>query len=304
MICSTRGFGHPVTDAGGNVARMISADGDVVAQRPAHGAHEVEQPGMWLDGAQRGHVDRSVLAHPPQVVPREIDDHHVLGAILLARLELARRSEAVPLIGRVSIARPSRRRKRSGDAETTAMSSSMSKAPCGAGCALGDATIERDGVAGLRRLEPSREVHLIAVAGAQVVEDRSTPLCPQRAVEARRPPAELPAAPRAGERRRGGSRRSAKRTRCRSGSPRSPMADRSGTRSDRPAEVVGEVARPPAVPRPSRRSKASGPRAADDVDGIGRQERPGPVPDDRERRGLPSAPHRVPSAGPTRAVTL
>jgi hypothetical protein len=31
---------------------------------------------------ERGHADRPVLAHAPEVVAHEVDDHHVLGAIL------------------------------------------------------------------------------------------------------------------------------------------------------------------------------------------------------------------------------
>ena len=59
---------------------------------------------------------RAVLAHPPEVVAPEVDEHHVLGALLLVGQQLRRRSRAssaasaprgrVPAIGRVETWRP------------------------------------------------------------------------------------------------------------------------------------------------------------------------------------------------------
>ncbi len=87
MACITRGFGAPVTDAGGNVARTRSPSPIVGSQSPAHGAHEMGEAGMLLDGEERGHVDRPVLADAAEVVAGQVDDHQVLGMVLGARGE-------------------------------------------------------------------------------------------------------------------------------------------------------------------------------------------------------------------------
>ena len=61
-------------------------------------------------------LDRAVLAHPPEVVAAEVDEHHVLGALLLVGEQVlgdrARPRPAsaprgrVPAIGRVETRRP------------------------------------------------------------------------------------------------------------------------------------------------------------------------------------------------------
>ena len=96
MACSTRGFGAPVTDAGGSVAAQERAEPDLGAQRAAHGAHEVVQAGVRLERAERRHLHRSRLAHAPEVVAREVDDHHVLGVVLGARAAGGRRRRRCP----------------------------------------------------------------------------------------------------------------------------------------------------------------------------------------------------------------
>ena len=76
-------LGAPVTEPG------REGGGDGVGP-PAAGAqaapdrrHQVDQAGVVLDREQGGHLDRAELAHPAEVVADEVDDHHVLGAVLV-----------------------------------------------------------------------------------------------------------------------------------------------------------------------------------------------------------------------------
>ena len=57
-----------------------------------------------LDLEQGGNADGTEFADAAQIVARQVDDHHVLGAVLRARARARSRSAAVPLIGRVSTA--------------------------------------------------------------------------------------------------------------------------------------------------------------------------------------------------------
>ena len=107
MACSTRGFGAPVTDAGGNVARTSVAESDVVAQPAPYRAHEVVQ----TRGAPRPRTAAGTWTDPgSQTRPRSLRARSTIitfsaWSLLLARS--AARVAAVPLIGRVSTSRPS-----------------------------------------------------------------------------------------------------------------------------------------------------------------------------------------------------
>ena len=99
----------------------------------------------------------------------------------------------VPLIGRVSTRRPSTRRKRSGDADTTATSTPGTSAPvrrndaCGAGLPVSSAHHSATGSAGRGAREPAGQVHLVAVAGLDEVDDRADAGLERGPVEARGP---------------------------------------------------------------------------------------------------------------------
>ena len=56
---------------------------DVLAQPPLDGRDHVDDPGELLLGHQLRPAHGAVLADPRQVVPLEVDDHHVLGGVLL-----------------------------------------------------------------------------------------------------------------------------------------------------------------------------------------------------------------------------
>ena len=56
--------------------------GDAGTQGSRDLADDVEHVGVSLDDHQLVDLDRSVLAHPAEVVPAEVHEHHVLGALL------------------------------------------------------------------------------------------------------------------------------------------------------------------------------------------------------------------------------
>ncbi len=90
---------------------------DVRPQPPADRGDDVHHVRVGLDGHERLDLDRAVLAHAAEVVAAEVDEHHVLGALLLVGQQVLRRSRRpasaspprgrVPAIGRV-VARPPR----------------------------------------------------------------------------------------------------------------------------------------------------------------------------------------------------
>src|SRR5947207_2668149 len=59
-----------------------------VAQLSAHFAHEVLHVGVALDGEQVRDAHAAEPRHPPHVVPPQIHEHHVLGALLLVGAQL------------------------------------------------------------------------------------------------------------------------------------------------------------------------------------------------------------------------
>ena len=84
MISMARIFGAPVIEPPGKVAAMRSTTSRPGAQAPGDHRGEVMDRGIGLDAAQRGHRDAAGLADPRQVVAQQVDDHDVLGAVLLA----------------------------------------------------------------------------------------------------------------------------------------------------------------------------------------------------------------------------
>ena len=66
--------------------RKAGAEGvhgaDVGAERPRDAAHDVEDVRVGLDDHELLDLDRAVLADAAQVVSPQVDEHHVLGALL------------------------------------------------------------------------------------------------------------------------------------------------------------------------------------------------------------------------------
>ena len=77
-------FGAPVTEPPGKVAARISPSRAPARSLPSTVRDEVRDAGELALGHQLGPEDRARLAHPREVVPLEVDDHHVLCAVLLA----------------------------------------------------------------------------------------------------------------------------------------------------------------------------------------------------------------------------
>ena len=102
--------------AGGQGGAQRVHRADVGAQRAGHRGDDVHDVAVGLDGHERLDLDGAVLADAAEVVAAEVDEHHVLGALLLVREQLAgdalrppRRSAPrgrVPAIGRVETRRP------------------------------------------------------------------------------------------------------------------------------------------------------------------------------------------------------
>ena len=116
MCSSAASFGAPVTEPGGNVAAMASAQPQPGRRRPSTVRHEVDEARVVLDGEQGGHLDRAEVAHPAEVVAHEVDDHHVLGAVLGGEAaRVGRRALDGRGLDDVAVAR----RNRSGDADAT-----------------------------------------------------------------------------------------------------------------------------------------------------------------------------------------
>ena len=71
---------------------------DARAQRARDGGDDVHHVAVGLDLHQLVHVDAAVLAHAPEVVAAEVDEHHVLGALLLVGEQLG--GDRAILLGR------------------------------------------------------------------------------------------------------------------------------------------------------------------------------------------------------------
>ena len=180
MISSARIFGAPVTDPGGKVARTTSAAETPARSRASTRRDEVVHARVRLERAQLRDRDGAVSARRGRgrCARGRRSSRSRRRSFALERSASARRRSAaasaargrVPLIGRVSIASPRRRRNRSGEAEITSAPPSRTSAANGAGLVAPQARVERERIAVPRRAEALREVDLEDVAGADVVD--------------------------------------------------------------------------------------------------------------------------------------
>ena len=81
-------FGAPVTEPPGKVARRISARPTSVAQRSLHRRDHVLDAGELPRRHELRPAHGAWLADAREVVPLEVDDHHVLGRVLLGGTQL------------------------------------------------------------------------------------------------------------------------------------------------------------------------------------------------------------------------
>ena len=154
---------------------MASAHPQPGRRRPRTVDTRCTRPGWCSTARSDGHLDGAEVAHPAEVVADEVDDHHVLGPVLVG--QAARVGGGA--LDRAATRRRRRRadRNRSGDAEAT-WQPAAGIAHHGAvrrRVALGQGGAEGGHVAagGHRGREPAGEVHLVHVAGRDRLADRS-----------------------------------------------------------------------------------------------------------------------------------
>ena len=97
-ICIARIFGAPDTVPAGKHATSASRWSRSSASAAVDGRHEVHHVRVALERHVLRHADRSVLADAPEIVPAEIDQHHVLGALLLVALQLLGQPEVLLVV--------------------------------------------------------------------------------------------------------------------------------------------------------------------------------------------------------------
>ena len=129
MICIARTFGAPDTvPAGKQDDQRVDAIA-IVGEPPFDDRGQVHHVREALEPHELRHAHRAVGADPADVVAAEIDEHDVLGPLLLVALQLLAEPQIllrrcaprgrVPAIGWVSTCDPSTRTSISGDDPTT-----------------------------------------------------------------------------------------------------------------------------------------------------------------------------------------
>ena len=88
MICIARTFGAPDTVPAGKHDTSASSRSRSSASLPFDDRRQVHHVREALEPHELRHAHRSVLADAADVVAAEIDEHHVLGALLLVALQL------------------------------------------------------------------------------------------------------------------------------------------------------------------------------------------------------------------------
>ena len=190
-ISMARIFGAPVIEPPGKLAASRSKASRPSAQPAGDGRDEVLDGRGSFQPAQPRDADRAGLADAAEVVAQDVDDHHVLGAVLGAGQQLARepailgavaaaRSRALDRVGgdqrrRVDREERLRRGRQEGPRPAvlrTGPGPGTRRTAPGRRCAAGGtaATGRPE-----RRLEPAGEVRLVDLARGDVLPDRSTP---------------------------------------------------------------------------------------------------------------------------------
>ena len=105
MISIARTLGEPETVPAGNPAWRTSTAREPLREPALHLGDEVHDVRVALDGLELRDPDRADRRDPPDVVPPEVDEHHVLGVLLRVGAQL--RLERLVLGGvRAAPARP------------------------------------------------------------------------------------------------------------------------------------------------------------------------------------------------------
>ena len=147
------------------------------------------EPGVFLDGEQARHGDRTELAHAAEVVAYEVDDHHVLGAVL-GQEPVGRGGSALDRLGLHDVAgspqEPLGRRR----GDMYAVAREPHDGGERRGVALGQCRAESGdvGASGQRRRQHPAQVHLVDVAGGDRLADgghaRAVRLASERGIPA------------------------------------------------------------------------------------------------------------------------
>ncbi len=87
MICMQRNFGQPVMVPPGNTARNAPMGVTCDAQPAAHARDDMVHMRVRLGHHELLDAHRPRLAHAPEVIALEVDQHDVLGALLGVRDE-------------------------------------------------------------------------------------------------------------------------------------------------------------------------------------------------------------------------
>ena len=268
MICIARTFGAPETVPAGKHARSRSKCETSALQLPGDLGDEVRDVREPLRLEEALDLHRAGPADAREVVPAEVDEHHVLGAVLLRGRAAAprrrRRARVVPAIGFSEARRPSRldERLRRGADECEAVELEQEEVRRRVDAPQRAVELER-----ARRGRPLgalREDDLERVAGADVLlrlHDRALVLVPRREParrarpRARRAAPARAAAPRAARRPRRARRTAPRPCRARGRSGRACRRRRSGSRA-------GRARRRAAAPsaRAARRGRSRGSR--------------------------------------------
>ena len=264
----------PAGKAGGERVGRASAR---AASAPAHLRHEVLHVRELLDRGVPRHLDAADLADTPEVVAREVDEHHVLGALLRIgeerlrqpRVLLGRRRRAatVPAIGRVSTSPPRQRTSISGEEPSTRRLARLQVVEIRRGIERAQGAVHVEGIDAEARRPALREDALVDLAGRDGLlddADRLEETLPRRLLRED------------GRRLFGGGRAAA------------GPASRAKTSASSAVEARRSRARPPRPRRPGPARRASSAGAAAGADDRTRR---------RRRRGGTARPGSRPRAG-------
>ena len=180
MICIARTFGAPDSVPAGSTRRSASSAPTLVAQRADHARDDVHHVAVVLDRHEVLDLDAAVLAHAAEVVAAEVDEHHVLGALLRVGEQLLgdppvvlgvrpARARAGDRAGRDVAAGDGDQRlgARAGDLEVAEVEEVHVRARVdGAQAAVDRERLDRD-----RRRPALRGHDLVGVAGVDVLDD-------------------------------------------------------------------------------------------------------------------------------------
>ena len=143
---------------------------DVGPEPAAHGTHEVCEPGVGFDREERRDIDRSELADASEIVARQVDDHQVLGPVLLARAQcrgVGGRAFDGSRLDRAPVDPQKQFGRRRHDRDPWQRLAEDAHARMGGRIEARKRGEERVGIGRGVEREPAGQVHLVALAGQE-----------------------------------------------------------------------------------------------------------------------------------------